>query len=186
MKKNKVQEWNNELLNDYSFNIPRDYLESLMKVPIQNNQSLKSDLFELLQKSAELDSSLKWRPNYISFEGNQCNKVGCNPCRSQLPKPISVTNSSSALLRVAASSKTRIRWTQELHNQLVECVNRLGGADKATPKEILKIMDASGLTILQVKSNLQKYRPTRYISESTEGKSDRAHMNQLTPLGLKT
>ena len=52
-----------------------DYLESLMKVPIQNNQSLKSDLFELLKKSAELDSSLKWRPNYISFAGNQCNKV---------------------------------------------------------------------------------------------------------------
>ena len=51
------------------------YQESLMKVPIQNNQSLKSDLFELLQKAAELDSSLKWRLNYISFEGNQCNKV---------------------------------------------------------------------------------------------------------------
>ena len=52
-----------------------DYLESLMKVPIQNNRNLKSDLFEFLQKSAELDSSLKWRPNCISFEGNQCNKV---------------------------------------------------------------------------------------------------------------
>nr|POE49980.1 isoform 2 of myb family transcription factor phl5 [Quercus suber] len=189
MKKNKVQEWSNELLNDDSFNIPKgiletlssqppsdmglyylqglegvsiklnlrtaNYLESLMKVPIQNNQSLKSDLFELLQKSAKLDSSLKWRPNCISFEGNQCNKVGCNPCRSQLPKPISMTNSSSVLSRVAASSKTRIRWTQDLHNQFVECVNRLGGADKATPEEILKIMDASGLTILQVKSHLQ-------------------------------
>lgn len=52
-----------------------DYLESLMKFPIQNNQSLKSDLFELLWKSAKQDNSLKWRPNYISFEGNQYNKV---------------------------------------------------------------------------------------------------------------
>nr|POF00016.1 hypothetical protein CFP56_41847 [Quercus suber] len=93
-----------------------DYLESFMKVPIQNNQTLKSDLFELPQKSAKLDSSLKWRPNCISFEGNQCNKVGCNHRRSQLPKPISMTNSSSVLSRVAASSKTRIRWTQDLHN----------------------------------------------------------------------
>ncbi|XP_030967190.1 G-type lectin S-receptor-like serine/threonine-protein kinase LECRK1 [Quercus lobata] len=101
-----------------------------MKVPIQTNQSPRSDLFELQQKSAELDSSLKWRPNYISFEGNQCNKVGCNPCRSQLPKPIFMTNSSSVLSRVAASSKTRIRWTQDLHNPYVECVNRLGGADR--------------------------------------------------------
>lgn len=46
-----------------------DYLESLMKFPIQNNQSLKSDLFELLWKSAKQDNSLKWRPNYISFWG---------------------------------------------------------------------------------------------------------------------
>nr|POE49981.1 g-type lectin s-receptor-like serine/threonine-protein kinase rlk1 [Quercus suber] len=165
-----------------------------MKVPIQNNQSLKSDVFELLQKSAELDSSLKWRPNCISFEGNQCNKVGCNHRRSQLPKPISMTNSSSVLSRVAASSKTRIRWTQDLHNQFVECVNRLGAADKATPEEILKIMDASGLTILQVKSHLQVFdslygnRCAEVAAPSliSKGKSDRTHMNQLTPLDLKT
>lgn len=29
----------------------------------------------------------------------------------------------------ALSSKTRIRWTQELHDRFVECVNRLGGAE---------------------------------------------------------
>lgn len=27
------------------------------------------------------------------------------------------------------SSKARIRWTQDLHDRFVECVNRLGGAD---------------------------------------------------------
>jgi len=26
-------------------------------------------------------------------------------------------------------NKTRIRWTQDLHEKFVECVNRLGGAD---------------------------------------------------------
>nr|POF23277.1 hypothetical protein CFP56_27948 [Quercus suber] len=33
MKKNKVQEWNNELLNDYSFNIPRGIPEILSSQP---------------------------------------------------------------------------------------------------------------------------------------------------------
>lgn len=27
------------------------------------------------------------------------------------------------------SSKTRIRWTKDLHEKFVECVNRLGGAE---------------------------------------------------------
>lgn len=26
-------------------------------------------------------------------------------------------------------NKTRIRWTQDLHEKFVECVNRIGGAD---------------------------------------------------------
>jgi SHAQKYF class myb-like DNA-binding protein len=52
-------------------------------------------------------------------------------------------------------NKTRIRWTQDLHEKFVECVNRLGGADKATPKAILKRMDSDGLTIFHVKSHLQ-------------------------------
>ncbi|GFS37460.1 myb-like HTH transcriptional regulator family protein [Actinidia rufa] len=93
-----------------------------------------------------------------------------------------LVNSSNYVPSGAAlASKTRIRWTQDLHDRFVECVNRLGGPEKATPKAILKQMDTEGLTILHVKSHLQKYRIAKYIPESTEGKSEKkANMNDAT------
>ncbi|THG14354.1 hypothetical protein TEA_018908 [Camellia sinensis var. sinensis] len=39
---------------------------------------------------------------------------------------VSVTSGNSGS---AISSKTRIRWTQDLHDRFVECVNHLGGAE---------------------------------------------------------
>ncbi|KAH0907786.1 hypothetical protein HID58_039613 [Brassica napus] len=75
-------------------------------------------------------------------------------------------------------NKTRIRWTQDLHDKFVECVNLLGGADKATPKAILKLMDSEGLTIFHVKSHLQKYRIAKYIPDSQEGKFEKINCSK--------
>ena len=57
-------------------------------------------------------------------------------------------------------NKRRIRWTQKLHQRFEDAVAALGGAGVATPKEILELMKAPEVTIMHVKSHLQKYRLT--------------------------
>lgn len=42
---------------------------------------------------------------------------------------ISTITLNTASTGPGISSKTRIRWTQDLHEKFVECVNRLGGAE---------------------------------------------------------
>ncbi|KAK4581691.1 hypothetical protein RGQ29_025031 [Quercus rubra] len=74
----------------------------------------------------------------------------------------------SASSRPAPTLKKRIRWTPDLHNQFVKCVERLGGPDRATPKAILKLMETNLLNIFHVKSHLQKYRTTLSGAESVD------------------
>ncbi|XP_020539942.1 myb family transcription factor PHL5-like [Jatropha curcas] len=106
----------------------------------------------------------------------------------------SLISSSGSSRPVFSSDKKRIRWSDDLHRKFVECVNSIGGADKATPKAILKMMKSKGLTIFHVKSHLQKYRSEKIICECKQsiiiiitftGKTDERTISDMPQLYMK-
>ena len=45
-----------------------------------------------------------------------------------------------------------------MHKRFMQAVEKLGGADQATPKRVLELLAVPGMTSSHVKSHLQKYR----------------------------
>ncbi|KAH7443170.1 hypothetical protein KP509_02G023400 [Ceratopteris richardii] len=66
--------------------------------------------------------------------------------------------SSCNTVVLSTDPKPRLRWTAELHKRFADAVAQLGGADKATPKSVMRVMNVKGLTLYHLKSHLQKYR----------------------------
>ncbi|GAB4813361.1 hypothetical protein N2152v2_000407 [Parachlorella kessleri] len=54
--------------------------------------------------------------------------------------------------------KSQLKWTPELHARFVEAVERCGGHKNATPKQVQLHMNVEGVSVIHVKSHLQKHR----------------------------
>ncbi|GJN35327.1 hypothetical protein PR202_gb24083 [Eleusine coracana subsp. coracana] len=85
--------------------------------------------------------------------------------------------SSAVTQQQQAQRKARRCWSPELHRRFVAALQRLGGAQVATPKQIRELMKVDGLTNDEVKSHLQKYRlHTRRASSDGGGDQQAATM----------
>ncbi|GAY37062.1 hypothetical protein WN943_020956 [Citrus x changshan-huyou] len=181
---------------DFSQDLDNFDLQSSVKVHLQYNQNPSlpkkqphqdayrnspASVFSFMQDPAEEEASLNERQKCVSFSEYQ---------KHQILKPssyhVQTHHEKQAPNTMTSHSKTRIRWTQHLHNRFVECVEFLGGAEKATPKGILKLMDIDGLTIFHVKSHLQKYRTARHIPEGKSKRERTTDLNAIVRLDSET
>ena len=98
------------------------FVRRQLLVPDHANQAL--NVIDLLPACYRFLFFLFWRGNmhvWFSIFWNFFKEFWLFSCLKQ------VCQSSST--RPAPSNKKRIKWTQDLHEQFVKCVNRLGGAE---------------------------------------------------------
>ncbi|MED6206574.1 hypothetical protein PIB30_028163 [Stylosanthes scabra] len=105
------------------------------------------------------------------------------PVSSSSP-PAAAVHRSTAMMPLQpqqTARKQRRCWSPELHRRFVNALQKLGGSQVATPKQIRELMQVDGLTNDEVKSHLQKYRlHTRRVPS---GSGNHNHNQSVVVLG---
>ncbi|TKY59127.1 Transcription factor BOA [Spatholobus suberectus] len=98
--------------------------------------------------------------------GSRGSRSSSNRAVSSSPPTVQPSLRATSLQQTAR--KQRRCWSPELHRRFVNALQKLGGSQVATPKQIRELMQVDGLTNDEVKSHLQKYRlHTRRVPPAT-------------------
>ncbi|CAJ1939388.1 unnamed protein product [Sphenostylis stenocarpa] len=108
------------------------------------------------EESAMNRLSLQTPPSLREGCASRGSRSSSNRAVSSSPPTIHTSLRTSNLQQTAR--KQRRCWSPELHRRFVNALQKLGGSQAATPKQIRELMQVDGLTNDEVKSHLQKYR----------------------------
>ncbi|KAK7362680.1 hypothetical protein VNO77_04800 [Canavalia gladiata] len=91
--------------------------------------------------------------------GSRGSRSSSNRAVSSSPPTVQPSLRASPLQHQQQTARKQRRcWSPELHRRFVNALQKLGGSQAATPKQIRELMQVDGLTNDEVKSHLQKYR----------------------------
>ncbi|GAB2224012.1 hypothetical protein Drorol1_Dr00004758 [Drosera rotundifolia] len=113
------------------------------------------DIFRIgtVKKEAATGDAISETPIRKSDHGGERCDYRFGSLANRMGSMNKIPTSSSVIMK-----KQRRNWSPELHRQFVDALEKLGGPQEATPKNIRELMPVDGLTNDEVKSHLQKYR----------------------------